>query len=608
MAAADSISGSRSDRVILYCSHGYPNDAIGPVQYLWRRPDGIVGQRQLWLLVHPAITDLLIKEINDNIKTLTNDSVMVTNLRDELVHYRVIGACCNDVITRAVDPVWSTDDGGEGDRRKWWLTGDDDGLTDKKKFFDYLCRTKSPTQFPNKVVLGLTVKDFHLSIPDKKLIFTSLDDGIPTNSCHVPGIVTPKLSHCHIWNKTIREQVKQAQTAEHKVNEMKSDKLSGVSEGLEKLECHIPLLLLHQTVNGVGVGWDILVPAGWGKPLWLNLVYNGARVVGYEEMKHYHLEQSVLHYPTDFPDTDAGRQLELSNLKMLQSRYCRYPPDKRPNFGKLNSSSPFLPAWGLVIGYHGDTGEELPAAKKAKLSVENSNVMEDEIAYYVLRSVKCLVSLSKLLDSLRAVEEAVGTEERWLSLINDIPELSTVTMDHPRSLVAISFTMCHRGNPSARSMLCIPSAEDLVKLSRDSGYYGPVESLNKKGVCLLHNQQLVIGTTSLTNKQFKMAKRQLQSQPNGEDFSYHGILSDNISTTLGVQPLQTSRPVIGYTTNAAYVFSQGMTSGVGFCSLLGLMKLVKFCYLQNHPVTILVREHDSLQYRFANVEIIQNHV
>ena len=603
--AADGISGSRSGRVILYRSHRYPSDAIGPVQYLWR-PDG-TPQRQLWLLVHPAITDMLVKEISDNVQTLPNDSVMVTNLRDELVHYKVIGACSNDVIARAVDPVWNGGDGEDDkDRAKWWLAGDD-GLTEKKKFFEYISHTKSPAELPNKMVMGLTVKDFRLSLPDKKLNFTSLDDDVPADSCNAPGIVTPKLSHCYIWNKTVREQVKQAQVAEHKVNELKSEKLCDISEELDKLECHIPLLLLHQTVNGVGVGWDILVPAGWGKPLWLNFVYHGARVVGYEEMKRCHLEQLILHYPTDFPDTDAGHQLELSNMKMLQSRYCRYPPDKRPNFGKLNSSSPFVPAWSLIIGYHRDTGEELPPAKRAKLSI-GSSLMEDEISYYVLRSVKCLMSLSRLLGSLKAVE-AGGSEDRWLSLINDM-ELSTVTMDHPLSLVAVSFTMCHRGNPSARSMLCIPSTEDLLKLSNDKSYYGPVELLNKKGICIVHNDQLVIATTLLTNKEFKMAKSKLQSRPNsnGEDFSYHDILSDDLYTTLSLQPLQTGRPIIGYTTNAAYVFSQGMGSGIGFCGLLGLMKLIKFCYLHDHPVTLLVREHDSLQYRFAKIEIMQNHV
>lgn len=596
---------------MLYRSHCYPSNAIGPAQYVWR-PESMPS-RQLWLIIHPAITGILVKEINANVKALPNSNVMVTNLQDELVHYRLLGACCNDVITRAIDPVWSD---SEEDRSKWWMS-EDDGCADKKKFFKYFSCTKTPAKLPNKIIVGLTVKDFRLSLPDKKLNI-SLSNDVPANTCNVPEMVTPKLSHCHIWNKAIREHVKQAQVPEYTLNEMKSRKLCDVSE--ELVECHLPLLLLHQAVNGVGVGWDILVPAGWGKPFWLSLVYHGARVVGFDEMKQCHLEQSILHYPIDYPDTDAGHQLELNNLKMLQSQYCRYPPDKRPNFGKINSPTPFLPAWSLVIGYHSNhskvIGEEsvddttqLPTAKRAKMSMENSPI-EDEICYYVLRSVKCLMSLSRLLNSLKTAK-AGSSEEAWLSLINDL-EVSTITMDHALSLVAVSFTMCHRGNPSARSMLCIPSVEDLVKLLNDKDYYGPVELLNKKGVCILHNEQLVIGTTSLTNKEFKMAKRhngkglQPQLSSNAEDFSYHGNVLDDISATLRLQPLQSCRPIIGYVTSAGYVFSQGMGSGIGFCSLLGLMKLMKLCYLQNHPVTLLVREHNSRQYRFAYFKIIQN--
>ena len=406
------------------------------------------------------------------------------------------------------------------------------------------------------------------------------------------------------------------------MNKIRSEKLFDVSE---ELKCHLlPMLLLHQTVDGVGVGWNILVPAGWGKPLWLSLVYHGARAIGFEEMKQCHLEKLILHHPTDFPDTTAGQQLELCNLKTLQSKYCKYPPDKRPNFGKLNSSSPFMPTWSSVISYcqsedvdssHDeptvDNSTILPVPKKPKLS-KGDLLIEDEVCYYVLRSVKCLASLSKLLDNLR-MTKAINSEENWLSLLDNL-ELSTITSVHPQSLVAISFVMCHRGNPSARSMLCIPSAEDLTRLSNDKKYYGPVELLNKKGVCVIQdNEKLLIGTTSLTNKEFKLAKKEMtvaktsKSQVKKDTTVEDGKQSDDVMTALKLQPLEPTRSTIGYVTNAGYVFSQGLGSGVGFCGLLGLMELIKCCYLQNHPVTVLVREHDSLQYRFAYVDILQNH-
>ena len=76
-------------------------------------------------------------------------------------------------------------------------------------------------------------------------------------------------------------------------------------------------------------------------------------------------------------------------------------------------------------------------------------------------------------------------------------------------------------------MICIPSTEDLVKLSNDESYYGPVEELNTKGICIQHNDKLLIGTTLLTNKEFKMAKKELKigeipKSQVAKDFSHHG--------------------------------------------------------------------------------------
>lgn len=622
--AKDCISGCRSGDTILYHSHSYPNHAIGPVQFLWR-PEDEGMKRQLWLLVDPSITNVLTKEIDVNMKSLaTSGNVIVTNMKDELVHYKLIGPQSNDVIVQTVHPVWSSAVNSDGDEGRWWMTKhlalNDAAIADKKKFFEYLSCTKTPAEFPNKIIVGATVTDFRFSMLDKTPSPTVHDI---TSTANCQEIVTPTLPQSCIWDKAIRQCV--SVVPDHQLNRVRSDRLHDTTEQLKELEFCLPLLLLHQTVSGVGVGWDILVPTGWGKSLWLSLVYHGARAVGFEEIKQCHLEQLILHYPTDFPDTDTGHQLELHNLKVLQTKYCKYPPDKRPNFGKLRSLSPFLPVWSSVIGCHsnGDdssritsTEEQeidktLPVAKKIKLSIDNSS-MEKDIPYYVLRSAQCILSLSNLLNHLKTVKK-ITSQENWSSLLNDM-QLSIITVDHSRSLVAVSFVMCHRGNPSARSMLCIPSAEDLSKLSNDETYYGPVESLNKKGVCFHHNDNLIISTTTLSNKKFKIAKREVgtasksQAASTVEDCSSHQVHlpGDSITTSLGLQPLQVSRTIIGYSTNAGYIFSQGLGGGVGFCSLLGLMSLMKFCYLHDHPVTVLVREPDSLQYRFANVDILQN--
>lgn len=77
-------------------------------------------------------------------------------------------------------------------------------------------------------------------------------------------------------------------------------------------------------IAGFGSGWDVIVPAGWGVPVWLGLVYRGARAGGLRESQHLSLE--MCQGPALQPDTLAGRKLTQQQGTSATEKHFRYQP------------------------------------------------------------------------------------------------------------------------------------------------------------------------------------------------------------------------------------------------------------------------------------------
>ena len=61
-----------------------------------------------------------------------------------------------------------------------------------------------------------------------------------------------------------------------------------------------------------------MVPAGWGMPFWLNLVFRGARVGGQHQLDQLHLEQQRFRTLADAPDTRAGAEEQVWSLSSFE--------------------------------------------------------------------------------------------------------------------------------------------------------------------------------------------------------------------------------------------------------------------------------------------------
>ena len=58
-------------------------------------------------------------------------------------------------------------------------------------------------------------------------------------------------------------------------------------------------------------------------------------------------ETGTPHFPDDYPDSSTTSQLEISEALELTIKHHKYPPNKRPNYDKLNTNSPFR--WVIVM-------------------------------------------------------------------------------------------------------------------------------------------------------------------------------------------------------------------------------------------------------------------
>ena len=181
-------------------------------------------------------------------------------------------------------------------------------------------------------------------------------DDRPLTSCQPPSTsrldFTSALAFSPIWDRNVRDVVSSSKVPDHILNLQRQKQLVRSSQSdLLKKSSKIPVLLVHQSLGSShqGSGWDLILPSNWAMPFWVSLVYHGARACGVKELQKCCLEAQTLHFPSDFPDTAAGRQFSNEERRLLEARYRRFPPDKRRNYGKLLIRQPFCCPWSEVV-------------------------------------------------------------------------------------------------------------------------------------------------------------------------------------------------------------------------------------------------------------------
>lgn len=390
-------------------------------------------------------------------------------------------------------------------------------------------------------------------------------------------------------------------------------------------ESRIPILLIQRpgirpgfrgrsglgvSCSGYGSGWDVIIPTGWSMAFWIPLVYNGARVGGLREAASTSSEQGVHHFPDNLPDSLSGAAELMSVKTELRNKYAKYPPAKRPNYIKLGVQHPFHCPWKELVN---DWDSKLPDENSKQIKNKDSDIVQKSTdvstferdcnqnpisneleMFYVLRSRNHLKLLDKLFNEVHTGKQ--GLSKQYGSKSVQVKKLSsfsspdihkTLLQEHSRALVPVTLTMQDRGVLFSNAMIHIPSKTDRLKGTKDSGDLQ--EPLHKD-------------LTKIKRKKPKRKGKKRPKDPKVQDkgpVTLAGLTADeNIQNVVDVN----SRRIIGYVSQGGYSFTQGFSTGLGFCSLVGLLQYLneyKDCGVE----WILVRPTTSLQYRRAYISI-----
>ena len=393
---------------------------------------------------------------------------------------------------------------------------------------------------------------------------------------------SPQLAYSPLWDSQLRRQASESKVSDAILNKVRSSGLVRSAElHLGDLACCVPVLLVHQDYqtstrashSHCASGWTLICPKRWGMPFFVNLVYRCAHVCGLQELQQAAFESGSLHFPTDYPDAPASQQEWEEEGCALEEAYTRYPPAKRPNYGKLGVQSPFYIRWGGLFKQNDEDSTE---------------------GFYVLRS-------QPALQVLRAAASPSTTSK------DAVPE-ADLKGDIQRGLVALDVTMLRKGCPEPRAMICLPTASDLDRYQSDPRYSGHEEDVKPSGMCVVEKGSVHIGQSKLRKQELKLAKKQWKKDVKKKEKSASPTEGQSTAQPLAETSLQLyettpSRKVIGYITSGGFSHRLGCGRGVGFCPVPDLLQVVQQSRTHGLAPTVLVRNPSSRQYFVAQVAV-----
>ncbi|KAF4102645.1 ribonucleases P/MRP protein subunit POP1 [Onychostoma macrolepis] len=591
-AAASCLSGARQGSVHLYKADQFPQGSLGPADFLWRPRVPDASDRQLWIWIHPALKQDVLSELQlvcrcvvsvseesrpavepsaerkrkrdegdaePPSKRLLGDgtrpagapvcwqspdtAITISDLTMEVVRYRLIGPLAHTVLTDTLQPAseeteasnHSTDEAGVSVHQQ---------QTDIFRLLRGVCST---AELPAGCVLGLTVDDPRLTLPQKRgksvpdLQQTAEDSRV--RDLTLRGVA----AHCSqsaLWDASVRERVTHSRLSEQELNRMRSELLVPGSRLVP--QAAVPLLLVHQggRVRGEerlhwGCGWDLLLPKGWGMAFWVPLVYRGVRVGGLHMSVKHSQFMGQPHFPHDYPDCPAGQRFQSEQEAELLEKFKRRPPSKRTNYIKHGCLAPFRCPWQQLT----EEWEEL-------VSTETTGGCRTG-PFTVLRTLKTLRRLSACCRRSSPLTPVAAAELR---------------RECGRSLVWVRLRLLSKGQPALHAIVSVPTTSDLQQLLQDARSSGPQEPG--------HREQL---------------------EPAG---AVRGVCPAPLPRVLP----HCSRLTLGWVTQGDFSLAAGCGEALAFISVSGLLHMI----LQQPPEQrglVLLRNPSSLQYRFARISI-----
>ncbi|XP_061418507.1 ribonucleases P/MRP protein subunit POP1 isoform X2 [Lethenteron reissneri] len=322
----------------------------------------------------------------------------LTDLTMEMVRFQLIGPRSGFILTHALRPADIHHHSEGQGKTSWWLKVCSEPShvlqhENQGQIFQLLAGLGSASDVPPGCVLGLTVGDPRLDLPNKRTIPADPPSIPPASggaaACNnEANALARSLQDGHaqswIWDRSVRDEVTETKISEQELNRMRHKALvPGTRLNLGARESSIPALLLQHPgrqagagLAGWGAAWDLVLPKAWGMAFWIPLVYRGVVVGGLREAERHSQYQGAPYFPCDFPDCPAGSRHDAESKEAAIAKFKRYPPAKRPNYVKLAMPTPFHFPWELLVHEWELMGTEWSVEDEEK--PETESVMEME--------------------------------------------------------------------------------------------------------------------------------------------------------------------------------------------------------------------------------------
>lgn len=132
--------------------------------------------------------------------------------------------------------------------------------------------------------------------------------------------------------------------------------------------------------------------------------------------------------------------------------------------------------------------------------------------FYVIRSRETLSRIDQFLVTLwTQMGKQKATSQPFLYLLR-AHCIDQSLRRLPNALIHVKLEALRCGTVSESAMLCLPNSMDLSLLVKDRTFDGPLEMVHPKGVTVVEGNNVHVGITSLTLKQFKQRRKELNKE------------------------------------------------------------------------------------------------
>ncbi|OWK55942.1 Ribonucleases P/MRP protein subunit POP1 [Lonchura striata] len=518
----------------------------------------------------------------------------------------------------------------------WWV----ENCKDSEKVSLHQCQSavfelleglSSPSDMPPGTILGLTVGDPRVNLPKKKTKampdFEKYQDNDEVRQLYLKG-VPADCAHSFIWDHDICKNV-----TENKISEQiyQGVRVGGLQEALKHSEyqrtphtpndfpdCRAGMQFAKELETSLLEKFKRRPPAkranyvklGTLSPFicpWGQLTKNWE-----ERMK---ASGGLLCPSSPHPDCCTTEGQTLCDPKAEVVRKASPENGEAEETMEITSSEGALKTEDVTSTQ--DFGERDETKTSDFIVLRLMELLEAHICNLRTIAVKIILhSLhknhhrsEKLLMQLSAWCYPTAGKDRRIRLISRLGQKEMtedvflpILMSYPRALIWVNLSLLRKGNPELHAMICIPTEDDLLHLSKDKLFCGPQEPKHRDIF-----KDKVQKQKEEKKKKKKDNVKSLESDPAGipdeeatedhEDFIL-GLWSDALPDVTS----HCSRTVLGYVTRGDFSLAVGCGEALGFVSLTGLIYM-----LHNQPADkkglVLLRTPASLQYRFARLNI-----